>query len=153
MSSASWQVAGMYGIAALIIISIAYAVIKQYINNSIIPIKFNKKTKCFQKGFSKKLNNTNPRQQDVIKSGFFDNISLNMDNIYALQIISETISETTGNSNDNHRRTRYFKSYELNVVLKDGSRVNILDHGKIERLTEDAQKLSQFLGKPLWSAA
>jgi len=173
---ATRQVAAMYGVAALTVISIAYGIIKKYINNSIIPIRFDKKTKCFQRGFSKKVDNINPRQQGVIKSSFFDNISLNMDNIYALQIISETVSHIIEDINTTkmHKHyykkkdinttkmhKHYYKKYELNAVLKDGSRVNILDHGeinilnnnKIKQLMEDIQKLSQFLGKPLWSAA
>jgi hypothetical protein len=45
-----------------------------------------------------------------------------------------------------------YYSYELNLVLDDGSRINVVDHGNLERLRSDAQTLSQFLGKPVWDA-
>ncbi len=62
--------------------------------------------------------------------------------IYALQIISEYIR---GNKTSYH-------SYEINLVLNDGSRINVVDHGKIEQIRKDAAKLSQFLRKPVWDA-
>jgi hypothetical protein len=63
-------------------------------------------------------------------------------NIHALQIISEYCS---GN------KSSYY-SYELNLVLKNGSRINVVDHGNLEKLREDAQTLSSFLGKPVWDS-
>jgi hypothetical protein len=62
--------------------------------------------------------------------------------IHALQIISEYCR---GN------KSSYF-SYELNVILDDASRMNVVDHGNYKALTEDAQKLTLWLGKPLWDA-
>lgn len=63
--------------------------------------------------------------------------------IYALQIISELVRGD---------KSSYY-SYEINLVLIDGSRINVIDHGKIEKIREDAKKLSQFLGKPVWDAS
>lgn len=65
-----------------------------------------------------------------------------LENIHALQLLSEYCS---GN------KSSYY-SYELNLVLKDGSRINVIDHGNQKKLREDAQTLSGFLGKPLWDA-
>ena len=48
-------------------------------------------------------------------------------------------------------KSRYY-SYELNLVLEDGSRLNVIDHGNVEAIRADAQKLAAFLGKPLWDA-
>lgn len=42
-----------------------------------------------------------------------------------------------------------FHSYELNLVLKDGSRLNVVDHGKQDKLREDAEVLAEFLEVPL----
>lgn len=39
---------------------------------------------------------------------------------------------------------------ELNVVLTNGKRVNVLDHGDSETLHADAHALARWLGKPLW---
>lgn len=62
--------------------------------------------------------------------------------IYALQIISEYVR---GNKTSYH-------SYEINLVLNDGSRINVVDHGNLKQIREDAAKLSQFLRKPIWDA-
>ncbi|MGD9320846.1 MAG: hypothetical protein PVH99_12810, partial [Desulfobacteraceae bacterium] len=47
---------------------------------------------------------------------------------------------------------RSYYSYELNLVLRDSKRTNVMDHGDYEKLREDAQTLSQFLEKPVWDA-
>jgi hypothetical protein len=65
-----------------------------------------------------------------------------LQNIHALQLLSEYCS---GSENS-------CTSYELNLVLKNGSRINVVDHGNPIKLREDAQKLSGFLGKPVWDA-
>lgn len=39
---------------------------------------------------------------------------------------------------------------EMNLVLKDSSRVNVLCHDKKERLEREAYMLSEFLGVPVW---
>jgi hypothetical protein len=62
--------------------------------------------------------------------------------IHALQLLTEYVS---GNKNS-------YYSYELNLVLNDGSRINVVDHGNLKRLRSDTQTLSQFLGKPVWDA-
>ena len=62
--------------------------------------------------------------------------------IHALQLLSEYCR---GN------KSSYY-SYELNLVLKNGSRMNVIDHGNPAKLREDAQTLSVFLGKPVWDA-
>lgn len=63
--------------------------------------------------------------------------------IHALQIISERCSG---------KNSSYY-SYELNLVLNDGRRINVIDHGNVGRLREDAQRLSHILGVPVWDAA
>jgi hypothetical protein len=65
-----------------------------------------------------------------------------LSNVHALQIISEYVSSS---------KSSYY-SYELNLVLKDGSRLNVIDHGRLESIRSDAQKLSGFLGVPLWDS-
>jgi hypothetical protein len=61
-------------------------------------------------------------------------------NIGALQIIEERLSAKGGS----------FRSYELNLVLRDARRVNVLDHGDYAALRRDADTLSAFLGCPAW---
>jgi len=62
--------------------------------------------------------------------------------IHALQIISEFVRSS---------KSSYY-SYELNLVLNDASRINVIDHGNLKKIRKDALKLSQFLDKPLWDA-
>lgn len=66
-----------------------------------------------------------------------------LSDIHALQIVSEWVS---GNKT-------HYRSYELNLVLRSGQRVNVVDHGNKKALLEDAQMLAQFLNVPLWNAA
>lgn len=62
--------------------------------------------------------------------------------IHALQLISEYIHSNKSN----------YYSYELNLILEDNRRINVIDHGNIHQLREDAHKLSHFLHVPLWDA-
>lgn len=71
--------------------------------------------------------------------------------IHALQIIRE-FCEQRSSSSSGHSRTERFYSYELNLVLTDAARINVTDHGDLTRLREDAKRLADFLGKPLWDA-
>jgi hypothetical protein len=60
--------------------------------------------------------------------------------IHALQIISEyVISGKTS-----------YHSYELNLVLKSGERINVTDHGNLRALELDARALAAFLNVPVW---
>ena len=63
-----------------------------------------------------------------------------LNDIHALQILSEYIK---GNKSSYH-------SYELNLVFRDGSRENVIDHGNLDRIREDARKVSQFISRPVW---
>ena len=62
--------------------------------------------------------------------------------IHALQLLSECCR---GN------KSSYY-SYELNLVLHDGRRLPVVDHGNARRLREDAATLAQFLKVPVWDA-
>lgn len=62
--------------------------------------------------------------------------------IYAIQLLREYVRSD---------KSSYY-SYELNLILKNGSRINVIDHGKQSEIIEDARKLGNFLGKPVWNA-
>ncbi len=78
------------------------------------------------------------RRQGVLSRGW--SASIDLATIHALQIITEVCTS---------KSTQYF-SYELNLVLADGKRVNLLDHGDLPQLREDATELAAFTGLPLW---
>jgi len=97
-----------------------------------MPMVFDKMRGCFWKG-------RQPPGEMIDKTALKHYSEFSR--IYALQIISELCQ---GKSN--------YYSYELNLVLDDGQRINIADHGNLQKLREDAKTLSEFLGKPLWDA-
>ena len=100
----------------------------------MIPVVFDKRS-----GYFFKSRKTPDRVFD--QQGRKDYVPL--EKIHALQLISEHCS---GNKSS-------FYSYEINIVLSDGSRVNVIDHGDKKQIREDARKLTQFLGdKPVWDA-
>jgi len=65
---------------------------------------------------------------------------LRLSEIHALQLLGERVQ---GNKNS-------FTSYELNLVLHSGQRVNVVDHANLDRLYSDAKNLAALLDKPLW---
>jgi hypothetical protein len=65
--------------------------------------------------------------------------------IHALQIIQEQCESSKASK----QRVRYM-SYELNVVRKDGSRLNLLDQRGRTGVQDDARRIADFLGIPLW---
>jgi hypothetical protein len=65
-----------------------------------------------------------------------------LDEIHALQLISERCTS---------KDSSYY-SYELNLVLHDATRINVVDHGNKNALQEDAETLGAFLGIPIWDA-
>lgn len=65
-----------------------------------------------------------------------------LESVHALQIVAEYISGKNGG----------YHSFELNLVLQNGARINVVDHGKRNKLAEDAGILAEFLGIPVWDA-
>lgn len=63
-----------------------------------------------------------------------------LDQIHAIQIISEIVRT---------KNSRY-RSYELNLVLKSGNRINVVDHANQKAVREDAALISRFLNIPVW---
>jgi len=97
------------------------------------PVVFDKTNGFFWKGW---------KAPDITSIENPDKHSARLNSIHAIQVISEYVR--------GDKKSYY--SYELNLVLKDGSRLNVIDHGDIYKIREDANILSQFLGKPVWDA-
>ena len=75
--------------------------------------------------------------------------------IHALQIIEKWV-EGTESAETEHSPGGYspgYSSFELNLVTTDGQRHNVVDHGDLEALREDAESLCDFLQIPLWDAS
>lgn len=94
------------------------------------PIVFDKQSGYFWKGWKEPKMYGRDNPEDAIR----------LSEVHALQIIAEYVRSD---------KSSYY-SYELNLILKDGRRFNVIDHGKLEQMRQDAAELSSFLGKPLW---
>lgn len=68
--------------------------------------------------------------------------------IHALQLLAETVSSTNP---DTKTRSSY-TSYEINLVFKNGSRLNIMDHRKLDHIEKSARILAAYLKVPVWQA-
>lgn len=76
-------------------------------------------------------------------SGQHDNSDkVYLNNIHAIQVIKEYIRSD---------KSSYY-SYEINFIMKDATRVNVVDHGNYEQIKLDAKEIARFVGKPLWDA-
>ena len=86
-------------------------------------------------------------EKSVYWRGFKEEIAkkTELNEIAALQIISENNSTSKASGG-----TTTYKSYELNLVLKNKTRVNVVDHGNYEKLAPEAEKISGILDVPLW---
>ena len=97
------------------------------------PIVFDKQSGFLWKG---------RKEPDGILTNYNNNQFAKLKTIRALQLISEYIKSDK----------KAYYSYELNIVLQDGKRINIVDHGKKDEIEKDAKTLSNFLGKPVWKS-
>jgi len=95
------------------------------------PIVFDKRLKIFYKSYNSSIHHI-----DIQNSK--NHIFLNT--IEAIQLLGENIQSDDSNYN----------SFELNLVLKDGTRKNVIDHGNLSSIVKDARVLSEFLNVPIW---
>lgn len=65
-----------------------------------------------------------------------------LNEVKAIQLIRERVSSKNGS----------YHSFELNLVMQDASRINVIDHGNHTAMVADAQTLATTLGVPLWDA-
>ena len=68
--------------------------------------------------------------------------SFHLKNAEAIQLIREYVRGDESS----------YYSYELNLICSDGSRINIVDHGALRKLREDAALLAEYLSIPVWDA-
>lgn len=67
--------------------------------------------------------------------------------IYGLQLMQVVNKSTIQNGEDASGR---YESYELNIILKDTNRINILSHGDKNAIIRDTRALASCLSVPLW---
>ena len=88
------------------------------------PVKFDGFKKTFSKGYP-----------------FFHRTLVAFDEIKAIQILSENCKDTKNNS---------FISYELNLVLKNKSRITVIDHSDVSEIRRNGNELSKMMFVPVW---
>lgn len=86
----------------------------------------------FDKGLSKCYTGSTPENSDDCHD---------LDSIHALQLLSRHVSGEDSS----------YTCYQLNLVFKDGERLNVLSHGSLKGIHESSQKISHFLKIPIWS--
>jgi hypothetical protein len=70
------------------------------------------------------------------------NNQFDLNSIAAVQIIGEHVRSDKGS----------YKSFELNLVLDDVTRKNVVDHGNLKSIVDDAHVISEFLDVTIWHA-
>lgn len=97
------------------------------------PRIFDKRAELFIKSYKTKLYSRN-----------IDNSKnhIRLKDIVAIQLLGEYVQ-----SDDST-----YKSFELNLVLENGTRKNVVDHGNLKTIVKDARILSKFLNVPIWHA-
>ncbi len=98
------------------------------------PRVFDKQLGLFYSTYKFKLHHSNNQKKSD------DYIPLKQ--ITAIQIIGEYVKSDNGS----------YKSFELNLVLEDNSRKNVIDHGNLKSIIDDAHVISDFLNVPIWHA-
>ncbi len=97
----------------------------------IVPVVFDKRKDTSWRGCGK--------YNDIAKMNHSSCLA-RLNDIYALQIVVKHVKESESS----------YCSYELNAILKDSSRINVIVHGDKAKLKADAAVLAKFLNKPLW---
>jgi len=65
-----------------------------------------------------------------------------LEDIHALQVIPVFHMRSSGSG--------AYYSYELNLVLKNGQRISVINHGDRDKLVRDTATIATFIGKPVW---
>lgn len=94
------------------------------------PRVFDKQSGYYYKGYNFKPNERKLKHQFRLRT------------IIAIQIIGESIRSKNGS----------YGSFELNLVLEDATRRNVIDHGNLKSIIDDAHVISSFLNVPIWHA-
>ena len=99
------------------------------------PIAFDRALRCYWKGHK-------DPERSLERARF--------DEIHAVQLISERVRQSSHHGARGYRHGGSYRSYELNLVLRDGQRMNVIDHGSLSVIREDAARVAALLDKPLW---
>lgn len=88
------------------------------------PVKFDRYERSFSRGYP-----------------FFRKTIVPFNDIKAIQIISEYCKGSNSSS---------YRSYELNLILNNKSRVTVVDHSDIYEIRRNGEEISKMLSVPVW---
>lgn len=95
------------------------------------PITFDKKSGYFYKGKPEMIwGIIDPSDKKLIPHS----------SIYAIQVLLEHVRGENTN----------FLSYEINLILNDKNRINIMDHGERDDIKSNAKIIGEYLWVPVW---
>jgi hypothetical protein len=83
------------------------------------------------------------RKKRLFRGGKDAEFPVDLQRIRGIQVLREWVSGSESS----------YYSYELNLVLDDTSRAQVVDHGNRDKLVSDAEVLAAFLGVPLWDGS
>jgi hypothetical protein len=98
------------------------------------PVVFDKAAGHFRPGY---------RHSSVAEPAPTGGSSIPLAEIHALQVIAKAVSTSESD----------FDDFEVNVVLKDASRINIMGSGDLAATLQSARTLGEFLDVPVWDAS
>jgi len=124
----------LYALPIIALIIAAVTVNKFY--RGMTPVVFDRTTGYYWKSRQQ------PERSDISE----DKNACRLNDIYAIQLIRKSVS-TGGSSSGGGSGI----SYQLNLVKKDGSRLNVTNSGKKPQLELKAEELSKFLNIPVWN--
>ena len=79
---------------------------------------------------------------------FSDDKQGRLSDIHALQMLTERVTSSSSKGGSSS-----YKSYEINLVLENGRRVNVMDHGNLSEIESSAREMARFLDVPVWRAS
>jgi hypothetical protein len=81
-----------------------------------------------------------------------NDVIVDFKDVAAIQILSEVVTSAKGGSRTKvyiGSSAQVYDSFEMNFVMKDKTRMNILDHGDLYTIKRDANELGEKLGVPV----
>lgn len=112
----------------IFLVTFIFIAVSSYLFYDLLkPIVFDKSINRFYKGYNR----------NVLKKTK-NNIPLNR--IVGIQLIGEIVKGDKSS----------YKSYEINLILDNFTRILVIDHGNGEGIVQDAKAISHFLNVPIW---
>jgi hypothetical protein len=132
MGQAFWALSGGIGFSAIGGLVFYFA---------LTPVVFDKSSGHFWKG---------RKQPPLVSGNLPSKCAGRINDIYALQLI---LAYLIMESPDPDKVSRTYPQYQINLVMKNGTRVNVVNYSaSSDSPIKNAKALSMFLGKPLWDA-